>query len=725
VSALTASATPYQATVNLQTTNGSYPVAVSLLVTAPSSPVLLGLPASTTFNATTGTSVPNQNVQVVGSDNTSSASNPPLTLGTPSASWVTAVASGNTMTLSVNANGQNTGIYSATIPVSASAYANPINYPVILVVNGGGGGTGTAGPLTLTTSSLSYTNVTAPISQNLGVTATSITNFTASASQSSCTGQNWLSISNGSNFTASSNTTNVQVTVNPSGIANGTTCNGTVSLVTSSANQTVSVSMTVGSSSGGGNVTVSPTSLTFNFTQNQSLPAVQNVTVVNAVTGNAPISFNVSTIETNGTSVQWLVVNANSGTTPLNSPGLGVSVAPGNLNPGQYTGTVNIAPNGGSTQTVNVTLNINSVATVSATPTTLSLNYTVGQTAPSSAIQVSAGGSTAGFTASASSTGGWLAVSPGTGTTPNTGTFNLSVSTVGTALSSLLPSSTPYTGTVTVAGSSPATGTTIINVSVTVSAPLPTVSTVINAASGASGAVSPGELITIFAPSSGANPIGPASPVALDGTTCPTPCTSLPRSMGGVTVIFLPSGITAPLLYVSANQINAVVPYEVAAGGLSLEVKYLGQTSNVFPLTLASTAPGLFTTNGGTGLAAAYQVDTQGNFSYNTSATPAKVGWTVVLYVTGEGAVTPAAATGSVTVAKNTNPPVPVPATAPTILINNQPATVSFYGEAPGIVSGVLQINVVVPAGAGTGPQPIVISFGNNSTQAGATVSLQ
>jgi len=260
----------------------------------------------------------------------------------------------------------------------------------------------------------------------------------------------------------------------------------------------------------------------------------------------------------------------------------------------------------------------------------------------------------------------------------------------------------------------------------TVSAPLPTISAVVNAASGSAGAVAPGELISIFAPTGGANPIGPATAVLLDATTCPDPCTSVPKSMGGVTVTFLPGGFPAPLLYVSATQINAVVPYEVAnTGGLSVEIKYLGQASNAFPLSLARTSPALFTTNNGTGLAAAYQLDTQGNFSYNAVATPAKVGWTIVLYMTGEGAVTPPAASGAVTVAKSTNPPVPVPASSPTVLIGNQPATVSFYGEAPGLVSGVLQLNVVVPAGAGTGPQPLSITLGNASTQAGVTVSLQ
>jgi uncharacterized protein (TIGR03437 family) len=136
----------------------------------------------------------------------------------------------------------------------------------------------------------------------------------------------------------------------------------------------------------------------------------------------------------------------------------------------------------------------------------------------------------------------------------------------------------------------------------------------------------------------------------------------------------------------------------------------------------------LFTATGtGTGQIAALQYDTQGNQSYNLAATPAKAGWTLVLYLTGEGTVSPLPADGAVTVYNaSANPPVPVPVvTKPTVTIGGQPATVSFYGEAPNLVSGVLQMNVIVPAGAGTGPQQISVTLGAASTQAGATVALQ
>src|ERR1035441_5079726 len=104
-------------------------------------------------------------------------------------------------------------------------------------------------------------------------------------------------------------------------------------------------------------------------------------------------------------------------------------------------------------------------------------------------------------------------------------------------------------------------------------------------------------------------PIGPATAVTLSGTTCPTPCTNIPTTMGGVQVIFQPGGFAAPLTYVSSAQVNCLVPYEILGGGsVQVEVKYLGQKSNAVALQYASTEPGIFTALGtGTGLASVLQ----------------------------------------------------------------------------------------------------------------------
>jgi uncharacterized protein (TIGR03437 family) len=59
------------------------------------------------------------------------------------------------------------------------------------------------------------------------------------------------------------------------------------------------------------------------------------------------------------------------------------------------------------------------------------------------------------------------------------------------------------------------------------------------------------------------------------------------------------------------------------------------------------------------------------------------------------------------------------------VLIGGQPAFVAFYGEAPGLVSGVMQLNIQIPVNAPSGNLPIVASVGGNSSQSGVTVSVQ
>jgi uncharacterized protein (TIGR03437 family) len=57
------------------------------------------------------------------------------------------------------------------------------------------------------------------------------------------------------------------------------------------------------------------------------------------------------------------------------------------------------------------------------------------------------------------------------------------------------------------------------------------------------------------------------------------------------------------------------------------------------------------------------------------------------------------------------------------VLIDGQPATVVFYGEVPGVVAGMMQINVIVPPGVRAGNVPVSISMGTFYSQAGVTVA--
>ena len=724
-SGLAASLTPYTATITVTTPSGNTQVAVSLLVTSAGNHVLLASPASALFTYSGGANP--ATVQVVFSDTNSGFPGTPgqpvpAVAVTTQTTWLVATSVGNTMTLTANPTGLATGAYAGVVTVTAGYPNSPFSYPVVFVVNGGT----STGPLTLSTSGMTF-NATAngnvPVSQTLTVTATNPTNVTVSVSEQSCTNVNWLSIAPSGGFTASTSNSNFSVSVNQSGITAGSTCGGTITFASGTSTQTVSVSMVVAASGTGGNVTVTPSTLQpFSFTVGGSNPATQTLAIANATTGTSAISFTVTS------SASWLTTNATSAvSTPFN---LIVTANPSGLvaSSTPYAGTLTINPNGGTAVVVNVTLAIAGVPVVSATPTTLSFTYAVGNlNPPTQTVAVSGGGAAATFTAMPSSSG-WLQLSsassptPSTGTlsgtTPNTGTFNITVTANPTGLNA-----TTYNGSITIAGTGTATGSTIINVTFVVSAPVPTITKVTNGASFATGAVSPGEFISIFANTS--NAIGPTPAVQLNSINCPTPCTNIPTLMGGVQVVFLPQGIPAPLTYVSATQINCLVPYEVQQAGanLSVEVKYLGQSSNAFVLQTVATAPGIFTSlNSGTGTAAMIQYDASGNYQgYNSSSNPASPGWTLVLYVTGEGSI-PSPVTGSVT-STITVKPLNGP---PTMLIDQLPATITYWGEAYGEVSGVMQVNVLIPLGIRTSQaDSLSLSIGGNTTQAGVTVQIK
>lgn len=93
--------------------------------------------------------------------------------------------------------------------------------------------------------------------------------------------------------------------------------------------------------------------------------------------------------------------------------------------------------------------------------------------------------------------------------------------------------------------------------------------------------------------------------------------------------------------------------------------------------------------------------------------------------MTGEGQTAPLGVTGKVTAASVAPPLTPQPLLPVTVLIVGQPAFVGFYGEAPTLVSGVMQLNVQVPTNIPSGNLPISVSVGTNSSQSGVTVSVQ
>ena len=294
---------------------------------------------------------------------------------------------------------------------------------------------------------------------------------------------------------------------------------------------------------------------------------------------------------------------------------------------------------------------------------------------------------------------GWITVS-GASSGASSGSVTLVVSpNSGTALSA----------TILIAG---------VSVTVTqpaaAAAPLPTIKGVTNAASYATGAVSPGELVTIFGTA-----IGPATAAA--ATTDPA-TGKLATTIGGVQVLF--NGTAAPMIYASSTQVSAVVPYEVApVANPSVWIKCAGETSNAYQLTTTTTVPGLFTQNAsGSGPGAILNQDYSVNGPNNATAK----GSIVMVYLTGEGLTSPPGVTGAITTASLPPPQVtPMPLLAVGVTINGASVPYEYAGEAPGLVAGMMQLNVQIPATAPSGNLPITVSIGGNTSQKGVTVSVQ
>jgi uncharacterized protein (TIGR03437 family) len=240
-----------------------------------------------------------------------------------------------------------------------------------------------------------------------------------------------------------------------------------------------------------------------------------------------------------------------------------------------------------------------------------------------------------------------------------------------------------------------------------------------NAASYAAGVVSPGENIVIWGTSIGPPNLTYGALTAGGG--------ALSTIAGNTRVLF--DGVAAPMVYALATQTSVIVPYEVAGRPTtSVVVEYQGVQSAPLIYSVQAAVPGIYTQNlQGTGPGAILNQD---GVTVNGPGTMAAKGSVVAVFMTGEGQTSPAGATG-VIAPINVPAPWKQPQLKATATVGGTQATVQYYGSAPGLVSGVMQVNVQIPAKAPSGALPIVITLSDPatglsySTQGQVTVSVQ
>jgi uncharacterized protein (TIGR03437 family) len=241
-------------------------------------------------------------------------------------------------------------------------------------------------------------------------------------------------------------------------------------------------------------------------------------------------------------------------------------------------------------------------------------------------------------------------------------------------------------------------------------APAPPAATVtaVNAATFLTGPVAPGEIVTVYGTGMGPATLATAP---LDASGPP-----LATTLSGAQITF--DGVAAPLLYVSATQSSAIVPFAVAGkASTRIDVTYQSKSAGSATLSVAAASPGLFTmASSGTGQGAILNQD----WSVNSAARPAARGDILMLFGTGGGVTAPASADGEFSTGTPANLAVP-----PTVTIGGVNANVWYAGAAPGMVAGVFQINVEVPGAAPTGGGiPIVVTSGGVSSPSAVTVAL-
>ena len=111
----------------------------------------------------------------------------------------------------------------------------------------------------------------------------------------------------------------------------------------------------------------------------------------------------------------------------------------------------------------------------------------------------------------------------------------------------------------------------------------PAAAAVVNAASMLAGPVAPGEIVSIFGTGLGPD-VGEIGAFGAGGL--------LQTALGGAEVRF--AGVSAPLFYAQAGQINAQVPYETAGDAAHVEVYYQGQLAATTDVQVAAAAPAIF-----------------------------------------------------------------------------------------------------------------------------------
>jgi len=699
----------YTGNLTLRPTNGdNYTIPIPVILNVINPFQVAAAPSTLLFSVQTTQNPPAaQTFQVQSSGLPAQFSLTPSTTSCGS-NWLAASASQNTtpatVTVQVSSAGMTPGVCNGRISVSFGGSTQPLIVAVTVAVSSSSeliiGQPTPFGNEIVTQGAPGSSVITRVISLN-STDPTAPVTFTAIA-----TSGGWLTVGPGTGTTPQ----NLLVSIVPGGLAPGV-YGGQILISSSSFPSALAngqfvlpVTLTVNPNV---SVTVTPTSLAFTEAQGGASPANQSLTLA-STGGTATFTASVTQI----TGGAWLDVNPKSGnavgplTVSIKANSLPASATP-------YTAQIALAFQGSSTPpiTVPVSLTVTGPVTITVSPQSLSFTASAGGSPPASQkITVSNSTGPAQFSVGTTSTpNGWLSVDTMSATTPKD--VNVSVNAQGLAAGT-------YNGSITITQAGSSTPAQTVGVTLTVTAvqpPQPT--TVTSNASNLAGPIAPGELITIKG-----TLLGPAMP-ANGGLFTVNAQGTVNSTLDGVQVLF--DNIPGTPIYVSPVQINVTAPWEIAGRvSTNIVVSYNGVLSAPIAVQVASNSAPAFYTVGSTGVGQAAAINQDGSFNGPTGtpgSKPASANTVISVYGTGGGVTVPPGATGSVSPSNQLlRITGPVSAT-----IGGVPATVQFIGAAPGLVTGVMQVNLLVPPGVTGSNLAVTLTVNGVTSPMGPTVAVQ
>jgi hypothetical protein len=345
----------YTGSVSISASTGTQTVPVTLIVTA--TQAITVNPSSFTFTYVIGGDLPtDQQLFVSGVSGlsftaTASSATNWLRLGVP-----TVTAPGG-LSIAVNPSALQAGVYWGTITLTADSTALQI-VPVTLIVTA-------SRAISVSPNSLTF-NARPGAFQSKILFINTTTPGAAISAVASSSG-NWLVVFLLSTVTPGTLT----VSADSSRLGPGTYV-GSVSISANNASQTVPVSLIVSAATA---TTATPTSIAFSYQLGAATPASQTVALT---TTGSPLNLTASGSSVGG----WLSVNPSSAVSPVP---LTVSANPAGLGTGTYNGYITVTllgESGAAPTTIPVSLTITGASAIVISPTSLTVNYQIGDPNP-------------------------------------------------------------------------------------------------------------------------------------------------------------------------------------------------------------------------------------------------------------------------------------------------------------------------------------------------------